>query len=198
MKKFLFALIAVIYACGIYGQGQRLKLNLPEDSIVPVKKVNYSFQTGSMFYGGAMRGSTFYVAPSFSYAFSKKFSMEGGIMFMNNNYSYTAASQVFGQDTRLFSQPSKYETVVFARGNYQVNNKLTITGSLVKNFTDNTSMQNQAWNNSFQMMSMGMDYKLTPNITLGAGVRVVQGSGYNNPFQYNNMNSPFSAFDNRF
>lgn len=199
MKKVLFTLIIVIYACSLFGQTQRFRelLSNSNDSVVPVKKVNYSLETGSMFYGGAMKGSSFYVAPSFNYAFSKKFSMEGGVMFMNNNYSF-AANQVFGQpDTRLFSQPNKYEAVVFAKGNYQVNNRMTITGSLVKNFSDNAGMQNQPWNNNFQMMSMGMNYKLSDNITLGAGVRVMQGSGYYNPYQFGGS-SPFqsSMFDN--
>lgn len=198
MKKVLFTLIIALYACSAFSQTLRFRgFNDGNDTIVPQNKVNYSLETGSMFYGGAMKGSTFYVAPSFTYAFSKKFSMQGGVMFMNNNYSYTA-NQVFGQpDTRLFSQPSKYETVVYAKGNYQVNNRLTFTGTVVKNFSDNSGMQNQSWNNNFQMMSMGMNYKLSDNITLGAGLRVMQGSGYYNPYQFGNS-SPFypSMFNN--
>lgn len=197
MKKVLFTLIIALYAFSAYSQTGRFRgFNYGNDSIVPQNKVNYSLETGSMFYGGAMKGSTFYVAPSFTYAFSKKFSMQGGVMFMNNNYNFS--NQALGQpDTRLFSQPNKYETVVYAKGNYQVNNRLTISGSLVKNFADNAGMQNQAWNNSFQMMSMGMDYKLTDNMTIGAGVKVMQGSGYYNPYQFGGS-SPFqsSMFDN--
>lgn len=198
MKKVLFTLILALFALPAFSQAGRLRgLNLQNDTVVPTNKVNYSLQTGSMFYGGAMSGSSFYVAPSFSYAFSKKFSMQGGVMFMNNNYSFSA-NKVFDQpDTRLFSQPSKYETIVYAKGNYQVNNKLSFTGTVVKNFTDNSGMQNQSWNNNFQMMSMGMNYKLSDNITLGAGVRVMQGSGYYNPYQFGGS-SPFQSamFDN--
>jgi hypothetical protein len=193
MKIIIISLCIACYAFGIYGQPNKMNLQLEGDTIAPVKQLTYSLNTGSMFYSGSLKGSTFYIAPEFSYVFSKKFSMTGGVIFMNNNYNFSSGNQSqSGTETRLFAQPNKYEAIVYARGNYQVNSKLTISGTLIKNFNDQSSntLQNQAWNNSFQMMSMGLNYKLTPHMTIGAGVRFIQGNALNSPSMYN-FNSPF-------
>jgi opacity protein-like surface antigen len=76
---------------------------------------------------------------------------------------------------------------VYGKGDYKFNSRLTLTGSFIKNFSDqsNNTLQNRAWNNSFQMMSMGLNYKLSENVTIGAGFRFMQTDGYYyNPLLY--------------
>jgi opacity protein-like surface antigen len=50
-----------------------------------------------------------------------------------------------------------------------------------------------AWRNSFQMMSMGLQYKLTPNMTIGADFRMIQS---NNPYNYLYYNSYGNIYAN--
>ena len=75
---------------------------------------------------------------------------------------------------------------MYGQGDYKFNDRLTITGSFVKNFGDQSgTLENRAWNNSFQMMSMGLHYKLSDNVTIGAGFRFMQtNGGYYNPYNY--------------
>src|SRR4030065_2647666 len=119
MKKLLFTLLLIPIFTIIYSQQavDEIKKLENQDQEVPVKKLDYTMQTGSMFYAGSVKGSTFYFAPEFTYRVSPKFKLQGGVMLMNNNYNYSSGNFLMDQtDNRLFSQPSKYEAVVYAKG----------------------------------------------------------------------------------
>jgi hypothetical protein len=195
----LFFMTLVSYAnCQIAIPETNSNNNTIEET--PLKKVDYSLNTGTSFSTGAYSGSSYYIAPEMTYRFSPKFKVHTSIAFINSNISAPSASYLnFGDNqSRLFDKKTN-QTVVYASGDYQINTRLMITGTVIKNFNSlgNSKQQNAGWNNSFQMMSLGMLYKITPNMTIGADFKMIQGDNlYNNPLYYNSLQStsPFYNF----
>jgi hypothetical protein len=179
MKKIAFLIL--LFALGIRGNAQ---LPVPtdeekaaEDGKVFKKNIDYSFSMGTSFFSSHYgKGSLFYVAPGFNLKLSPKFQMDAGIIFSQNNISYSAPVGLSGTSVVVNQNPVR-ESTVYASGIYMLNPKLTFTGSLVKTFPDNN--ENSYWDNSFQMMSVGLKYKITGNITFGASMNMVQGNIYN-------------------
>lgn len=178
MKKTVFLIL-------VLGLGIQVNAQLPvstdeekaADGQVFKKKVDYSLNMGTSFFSsGYGRGSSYYVAPEFKLKLSPKFQMNAGIMVSQNKFAYSSPTSLSGNSVVINRGPVK-ESTVYASGIYTLNPKLTITGSLVKNFPGNN--ETSYWDNSFQMMSMGVKYKFTENITFGASMHMVQGSIYN-------------------
>jgi hypothetical protein len=165
------------------GQGQ---MNIPEGTENPhttpvaAKKIDYSLSTGTsyLYAPGFAKGSTFYVAPEFKMNLSPKFKVDAGVMLSQNRFNYSQATLVPSSSVVLRSGPG-YSGAVYANGNYAVNNKLTFTGSIYKDFSPNSPYQNSSANSSLQMMSLGVHYKLSDHISIGAGMNMIQSRGYN-------------------
>ena len=187
------------------------QLQLPEGSdklqSEPViqKKVDYSFSTGTSFYSspGYASGSSFYLAPSFKLKLSPKFKVDAGLMLMQNRFSANMPTSIFGEKSVVVKSGPSYGGVVYASGDYQLNSKLTFSGSLVKSFSPDGSNYQMGLQNSFQMMSLGVKYKLSENISIGGGVRMIQSNGFNPYSGYNNMYpglgySPMNSFTDPF
>jgi len=183
MKKSFLFLGFMLFAGYLFAQ-QPYSNNRyrPGYDSLQLKKADYSLSAGTSFSTGAFQGSAYYVAPSVTYRVSPKFTVHSTVYFINSNITSTSSPYLNLGDNqqRLFDRKSN-EAVVFASGNYQVNNRLLITGSVIKNFntTPGSNQNVEALQNSFQMMSMGMQYKLTPNVTIGAGFKMIQS---NNPY----------------
>jgi opacity protein-like surface antigen len=192
MKKALFSAVFIsLFAC-LNGQGLVQETNLTNQvdanaPLLPAKKVEYSLSTGTSFGMGTYSSSSYFIAPQMNYQISPKFKLNTGVVFVQSNLMLPNTSTLnLGQQSQMFEQKTS-ETLVFANGDYQVNNKLTITGSVVKNFNSPASskMQENGWRNSFQMMSMGFQYKITSNMSIGAEFKMVQSDNLYNPLHYN-------------
>ena len=201
-NSLLFVLLMFIPVVA-FGQ-QQVNVGDKDESTLNLKKVDYSLNTGtSIFSMGSMgSGSMYYVAPEFSYQFSPKFRFRGGVMFTQQNFKANPDNLDMKSNYQYYV-PSGPSTTVYASGDYQVNSRLSLTGTLIKNFSDNRYSQN-GFDNSYQMMSMGLNYKITDHLHFGAGVSLYQGSGlnslyYNNPYMYrynfyNNYPGIYSGF----
>jgi predicted porin len=193
MKKVISTLIlASLYAFS-FGQIARPEVTpagSPDVDITqqPVKKVQYSLNAGTSFSFGTFKSSSYYIAPQLTYQLTPKFRLNTSLIFINSNITAPGnATLNLGQNQACLFEQKTNETIVYASGDYQLNDKILITGSVIKNFNSPTSskMEQAGWRNSFQMMSMGLQYKITPNITLGAQFKVVQGDNLYNPLYYN-------------
>lgn len=193
MKRVLLSAALFIGFSCLYGQIDNQNNQKPVSVETPapqdnIKKVEYSLNTGTSFSMGNYKSSSYYIAPQLTYQFSPKFKLNTGFVFINSSSMVPSNAMLnFGQQNSGILQQKTNETIVFAKGEYQLNNKLTITGSAMKNFNSpmNAKMQENAWRNSFQMMSMGFRYKISNNMTLGAEVKMVETNNLFNPLYYN-------------
>jgi hypothetical protein len=65
-----------------------------------------------------------------------------------------------------------------------------LSGSIIKSFSPGGSTTDVGWKNSFQMMSFGVNYKLTEHMSIGGGVHFIQSNGFNPYSGYNNYMYP--------
>ncbi len=139
--------------------------------------------------GGFGNASSYYLAPRFSYQASERFRLTGGVVFSNSRTN--ASFAVPGMEgTSLFSGPMQ-SMLVYASGQYMVNNRLMISGTAYKNIVpgmENGNGQNLFMQNmNYQGMSMSLDYRLTKGISLGASFHYDNrpfGFGYS-PYGFN-------------
>jgi hypothetical protein len=130
---------------------------------------------------GAGRGSSFFIAPEINYQFSPRFELNAGMVITQNNYSLPV--EMIGSDKSMVvrSVPVSNQNMFYASGNYLITPNILFSGSLVTSFPGSQgSQQNAGWNNSFQIMSMGLTYKVTNSLSVGASMSMVQSSVLNN------------------
>lgn len=199
MKTSLFCIVIAVLSLSVSAQTNIQQK--PDSNTEPAleKKVDYTFSTGTSFFTspGHANGSSFYLAPEFKFKVSPKFKVNAGVMLMQNRFNlYTMPSMANTSSERsvvLKSGPST-DGVAYASGNYEVNPRLSFSGSVVSTFSPGGySSQNAAWQNSFQSMSFGVNYKLSEHMSIGGGVHVIQSNGFSPYNGYNYMNTGFGG-----
>jgi hypothetical protein len=144
-------------------------------------KLDYHIQMGSQFttssYGS---GFSTFVAPHLTYGISKRFSISGGISLVNttlNGYSYNPWSSEKNSFSGNFTT-----ALVYISGQYQLNNRLTISGTAYKQFGlfGNTPGYNYSSMNDAHGIYMNVSYKVADNVHLEAGFGYSKGY---NPYQ---------------
>lgn len=136
----------------------------------PQSNISAGLSAGSMFISsnyGNMFSS--YIAPSVGYKLSDNFRVNGGLMFMQNNF--------FGLKNSELNYYSKtnYNTLMFVQGEYLLNKNVILRGTIIKdlnNFSDNFN---------YDAYSLGMDYKISNNSSIGFEL---QFSRSNQPFYH--------------
>ncbi len=196
MKTLSFILIVIALSLQVNAQ-PKLPDGLDQSQSGPTfkKKVDYSLSTGTSFFTspGYASGSSFYLAPELKLKLSPKFKVEAGIMLMQNRFNLNTPTSIFGEQSVVVKPGPSYGGVVYASGNYAPNSRLTLSGSLIKSFSPDGSNYQMGLQNSYQMMSLGVSYKLSEHISIGGGVHVMQFNGYN-PY-LNNYMTPGLGFD---
>jgi len=202
MKKLSFILILIASYLQVSAQFRHTAgLDNQSNELTAEKKVDYTLSAGTTFISspGYAKGSVFYLAPEFKLKLSPKFSVDAGIMLMQNRLSYSTPSSIFGEQSVVVKSSPSYDGMAYATGNYSFNSRLTLSGTLVKSFTPAGSYQDVGWKNSFQMMSFGVNYKITDNMSIGGGVHFIQSNGFNPYSGYNYVSpglgvGPFNSF----
>lgn len=163
-------------------------------SLSPVK---FNLQTGATFTSVPGGGSLFntFMAPSFSQPVTKKLTLTAGAVISHSTYSNLGVINAEGNFAKVSGNTTNM--TIYASGAYQVNDKLTLSGSAYK--TINPAFNARLSPNQLQMeaqgMSFGIGYKVGENMHIGAEIRMQQGG--------NNYYSPFglpgiSTFNNGF
>jgi hypothetical protein len=176
---FYFSVYLALAQGSIQYTDNQIKSNKSDTAFTP-KKLDYSFSTGFSYSTGAFKGSLYYVAPNINYQFSQKFSLHSSIAFLRSNIYPTNANLNFGEQGRLFD--NRQSSAIFsASGDYLVNNRILISGSVIKSFnlSGQSNIDSRMMNNNFQILSLGLQYKISPSVTLGTDFRVIQGNLYN-------------------
>lgn len=192
MKIRLSILILWIMICKVNGQLPFSDLHQPDtnNDSIKTKKIAVALSMGTSFISTshAGNGTSSFIAPSVNYRFSPKLSLNTGLLVSHNNFSVPV--EYFNPESRsvvIRATPVESQNIFYATGNYYVTPRLLITGSLMQTFSETSNIQSsRGLNNSFKIMSMGFEYKISENITIGARTHIVQSNGLNCYPQINN------------
>lgn len=112
-----------------------------------------------------------YIAPSASFRFSDRFSLQGGLVIsynmMNPTGSFTGTGNFPGMNGAFTSY------VLYAGGSYRLSPNILLSGTVYKTFSDPGFMDRMQMTDypNFSGMSMSLDYKITPSLSFGASFR---------------------------
>lgn len=143
-----------------------------------LKPMQFSLQTGAMFSSGYGGGGLFntYIAPSFSQPLSKKLTLSAGAVISNTTFNNVSLLNQEGSITPTSGNLTTY--TLYTSGSYQVNDRLTVSGSAYK--TINPAFNQRLNPENLQMeaqgMSFGIGYKVGENMHIGAEFRMNQGN----------------------
>ncbi|MGZ4034373.1 MAG: hypothetical protein ACXVNN_03075 [Bacteroidia bacterium] len=154
----------------------------PNTNFLSKDKVSGSISmgTGFSFFNSSKNGAfTTFIAPKIGYQLTKKFKLNVGLM----HYTMTGnAFMPLNQNEALLNNSNKSISgnLLFVEGQYQLNKKLMMSGSVMYNATPSINK-----NNNFKAVAIGMDYKLTEHTSIGIRASISQGN--NSPYYNNRM-----------
>jgi hypothetical protein len=137
-------------------------------------RLSYSMELGAGFFSGSSLFSGTYtnIAPSINYLVSPKLNIEVGGVFTTGNTN-------FNQNSMLKSNPNlspqTNQFFVFTNGQYALTNRLMLTGSFYSTLNSNKSQQINPYFLDYRGMDLGLNYKLTEHMSLGAQFRMSNG-----------------------
>lgn len=144
-----------------------------------LQPVRFNLQTGASFSSGYGGGSMFntFVAPSFSQPVGKKLTLSAGAVIGNTTFNNTPMINGEGQFSPVSGNLTTF--TIFTSGAYQVNDRLTVTGSAYKTINPafNPRMNPESLRMEAQGMSVGVGYRVGENMHIGAEFRMNQGNG---------------------
>lgn len=172
-------------------------INSPSGNLAGQSPARFNLQTGASFGTGYGNGSLFstYIAPSFNQNLSKKFTLTAGAVISNTTFNNTALWNSEGQLTPVSGNLTTF--TLYTSGAYQVNERLTVTGSAYKTINPafNARLNPDQLQMEAQGMSVGFGYKVGENLHIGAEIRMQQGnSNFYNPYVNPFGNSYRSGF----
>lgn len=154
-------------------------------SLLKYKRLGVSMEMGVGISGSKYgAGAYTYLSPFLSYRVSPKFRLDVGASYIQGFNNSGINEYFFGKNPAYLS--------VFARGNYLVSDKLLISGAVYKMFdlnkpeTSDILSQKKKFNNYGVML--GVDYKITENLTIGAQINFSDRNPYYYPGSYYNQN----------
>jgi len=184
MRKTFFVLILVII--GFSSGAQDLIIDTLPASVVsdtegnpitPQKRMQTNVMVGTQFSSSSRYGSglTTFVSPSISYRVSPRFSVRGGLTLSNTtllNYRPWFVTEASSSFDANFSK-----AVIYLEGNYQVTDKLIISGAGFKEFTitDNSNFFNPYSKNEPYGIYLNADYKIAEGVHIQAGFGYTRG-----------------------
>ena len=119
--------------------------------------LQYRLQTGMLFNSlSGFNSFTSYISPKAMLPVGKNFAIELGTTFSTTSFYGDLA----GESGRINS------LIAYARGVFSVNPKLLVYGEVAKSMIINPSVKDH----SFESITMGMEYMVTPNFRIGASV----------------------------
>ena len=174
MKRIISFLTIICFSTGLFAQ--------EEQQQAPKFKPRYA---GTALDMGFMimphYGSAYYVAPKLRFQATPR-------LFVNTGVSIVQYSLLPSQ-MKYTGSPQRTATgaYFFAEGMYLLNERWSVNGSVMKEVSPPPMQKANPYSVPNQSMHFGVDYKITPNITVGARV------GYSNGGR-SNLHSPFYPY----
>ena len=174
MRRIILILAGVCLSCRLGAQDET-------QHQAPKFKPRYagsSVDAGFMF--TPHYGSAYYVAPKLKFAFGEpfgtlatpRFFINTGIGVMQYNL---LPSQMKSEGTGSL-QRTATSTYIFAEGMYILNERWSVNGSVMKDISPSPMRRAMPYRVPTEAMHFGVDYKITPNISVGARIGYSNGS----------------------
>lgn len=200
--KSLYIFFVLLFSSEVFfaqTNGQEDEYVLTQDSLTTKDRLHYNFAVG-VGVGFSNHGSnslSTYYKPSISYDVSPKFKINTGLLYVNSSANNVVLYSDY--QYRLFSG-SISDYYAYIGGQYQMNDKLSIGGSIFYNVADfksynGLSVNHQGTNNGSWGYSANFKYKVTKGLTLEGQIRVTD-STHPNAFNNNQMGMSNSFFGN--
>ena len=176
MKKIVLILVCACFSTGLWAQAEE------QQQVAPKFKPHYagtSLDAGFMFM--PHYGSAFYVAPKLSFQTTPRFFVNTGIGLIQYNL---LPSQIKSEGSLQRTATSAY---IYAEGVYLLNERWSVNGSVMKDVSPTPLRKATPYRMPSEAVHFGVDYKVTPNITVGARI------GYSNGGR-SNMYGPFYPY----
>lgn len=130
LKRLFLAFTICLCGLSLFAQSDTISADMvPGPSLQPQKlHFGVTVGTGLGYYSGLGATMNHFVAPNFTYNVSQRFRVQGGMML-----SYTSLNTTGGGDLEngfmspIFMRPTT-QTVAYVQGEYDLNEKLTLTG----------------------------------------------------------------------
>lgn len=207
MKKLLLFLITIACIAGANAQSKGYDDNdtitLPgfQTAKPTVKdRVHFGVSMGTSvsFARGQDAVMGHFIAPTLSYQVNNRFTLTGGIGIQYNslNNPWTYGNGESGSSMMLMRP--RMQTLMFVRGEYALNPKLTLTGSVFANTAafDIPGLNPQTYNLNNYGASGGFWYKINDKASFGAEVQLIRGKNpYRDPYQRNMPGGMMGGFD---
>jgi hypothetical protein len=145
-----------------------------------LKKVDFSFNTGLMvgITGKKNYFTATYFAPSVVYNTGSRLRIKaGGMIYLN---SFNSPPEPVSQ-AEVYPVGPMHQFALFVAADYFITNRLTLTGTVYKTLVNDPVQQKKApevynryaatYRLPSQYMSLGLNYRITRGLTLGAEVR---------------------------
>lgn len=158
---------------------------LDKDSLKFKDKLHYNFTFGAGFGYSSNVGDFFstYYKPSITYDVSSRFSLTTGLTYVNSSVNnYPVQSDYYYH----FFTGNISQYYAFVEGNYKVNEKLTVGGSVFYDFTEyqDVNGKNYSIGNDYSKLgySAHFEYKLAKGVSVQGEIRMNDRSPFRNSF----------------
>jgi opacity protein-like surface antigen len=171
MKQMVLVLMCACFSAGLFAQAEEQQQVAKFKPRYAGTSVNTGFTWMPNF------GSAFYVAPKLQFQATPRLFVNTGISVVQYNL---LPSQMKYEG--FSPQRTAVGTYIFAEGMYLLNERWSVNGSVMKDVSPEPLRRATPFRMPSQAAHFGVDYKITPNITVGARVGYSNGGRSNSPF----------------
>jgi hypothetical protein len=177
MKRIVLILLCACFSVGLFAQEEQQQVAAPKF------KPHYAgtaVDAGFMFM--PHYGSAFYIAPKLRFQATPRLFVNTGVSMVQYNM---LPSQVKYEGAPQRTATGAY---IFVEGAYLLNERWSVNGSVMKDVSPSPMRRATPYRVPSEAAHIGVDYKITPHITVGARV------GYSNGGGRSSMYSPFYPY----
>lgn len=192
IKKLISVIIASVWGITLFAQtNDETPVIINQDPVAsPVMKkptladkvdINFSVGTSYLYSKSFGSGMASYVAPELSYSLTPRFRIHAGIMFLNSNVLVNRYS--LNEPSVVVKTTPTTSALAYVAGSYLISDRFSVTGMVSRDMSNQQALGRNGYNPSIQAMSLHLDYKISDNITIGAGMQMRQGNNWGYPNQ---------------
>lgn len=142
-------------------------------------RISVSLYTGAGvgFSGKSAVTSTTYLAPVIGYRFTPKFKLNVGLLHYNINGN-TFVNSAFTNNRFPENRYAFSGNLLMLEGQYAISPRTTVSGGVLYNVPSFSAKQA-----NYKGATLGLDYKVTPHTTFSIRTTIIQGNGYQQPYE---------------
>jgi len=174
MKRIVLILTCFCFSVGLIAQTEKQEdgqFGEWGSTTTPTKfKPNYvgtSMDVGFMFM--PKYGTAYYMAPKLRFQATPRLFVNTGISVIQYNFKQTQM-KFDTSEKWAGASPAPTSVYVFTEGVYLLNERWSLNGSAMKNVTPQPLRNVTPFRIPNEAMHLGVDFKVTPNVTVGARV----------------------------